>query len=62
LSIKNPESTNADSGFFSEYNYVSAMDLGEGYIMIVEGKGQSEDINNPDFYKDFYNVNLEKTQ
>jgi len=51
-----------NNNVFSEYNYVSAMDLGEGYIMIVEGKGQSEDINNPDFYKDFYNVNLEKTQ
>lgn len=45
-----------------ECNYVSMVDLGEGYVFVVEGKGTSEDIKNPEYYKDFYNVNLEKTQ
>ena len=45
-----------------EYNFVSMVDLGDGYLYIVEGNGDNLDIMNPEFYKDFYDVNLEKTQ
>ncbi len=45
-----------------QYNYVSMLDLGDGYVYVVEGNGVSNELSNPEFYKDFYNVNLEKTQ
>ena len=45
-----------------EYNFVAATDLGDGFVYFIEGKGAGDFINNPEFYKDFMNVNLSKTQ
>ncbi len=43
-----------------EYNFVAMADLGDGYVYTVECNSSFEDINNPDFYMDFFNVNLVK--
>lgn len=45
-----------------EYNFVAATDLGDGYVYFIEANSDFEDKNNPEFYKDFMNVNLSKPQ
>lgn len=44
------------------YKYVSAADLGNGYIYYIGVKGETEDVNNPEFCKEFMDVNLSKPQ
>ena len=51
-----------DNEIVTEYNYISITDLGDGYVYLIEGNGISNDMINPDYYKNFYDVNLEKNQ
>ena len=44
------------------YKYVSAADLGNGYIYYIGVKGETEDVNDPEFCKEFMDVNLSKPQ